>query len=625
MQSLLEYLASAPKSHLAKLYQRNHPEAGLLQSSRIVETLKTQALDRDRVGSILKNLDKEGRRLLLAVYVAEERGMLESELIRGSESGPAQALFLLATLEYEMLIFYREGEGRSYHGFLELSPLLLTTLFSEFISAEALSKAGWSSNAAHLGSHLCHFLGKAARGEVRITQAGELHRKSLQDLCRGFSTGSALSSVVAEEEANFLFHFSADAGLLVEDEGLLRPSSQAAIWLEEGRAELTGRLREWWLLKRVGGLTRTLKELSEKAGTDSAYSINSLIPLFSVYSGWEKPQGKTTGSNTWENLPRALRELWILGSADFHMLKGRIHSVRIRWDGMERSTMENNSAMESPIGLPNFEALVPVSAPLHRQFQVETLARRENDEFLTRYLFSKESVVGGLQAGMNSQSLQELAGWLGFEVPARRALADWAASYLAAVFRELFVLQVRDHQRFQELEDFTQFMEMVVEVIPGYGFVVAKSSQEKVRELLLVFNLAPGEESSLEKTMHPVVPTTSDLNWNLATFSHGEIVYRHIPPIKRELPNPNVRERGNRGWADSPLPEKLQIMDDAIRLEKKVEFAYNSTTGPRIKVQPLHILRNRTPLKMIAVDLASGHRNEYIMDQVLGLRTLESE
>ncbi len=624
MQSLLEYLASAPKTHLAKLHRRDYPEAGLQPAAKVVEAVQARALDAERMRGVLRGLEKEGRRLLLAVYVAEERGMSEAELARGCEGGPSQAAFLLSTLEYELLVFSREGEGRSYHGFREMAPHLVPDLLAEFAGPEAPpdddGRAVWISNSAHVTSHLCHFLAQAARGELRATQAGELHRKSLQDLAYGFSYGDALSRTVAAEEVVFLFAFAAESGLLgVDDDGVLRLSPLAPAFLDEGRAEIARKLREWWF-RRMRGMERTLNAL---AAVGSAYGVATLAPLFTVYAGWEK-RAKASELSTWENLPRPLRELWMLGGVDFAMSKGRIRWGRIM-AGADDSDAAHRSA-ESPRGLPNLEALVPIGAPMSRQFQVELLASRDNDEALTRFRFTKESVVKGLQAGVTAEAMRELAGWLGFEAAARRSLDDWAASYVTTAFREVFMLRVRDGERFRELEEFPQFMELVTEVIPGYGFALPKSAKIRARELLRVFDLLPGEETPAERTLRSVIPDGADSRPS-PSFAHGEIAYRHVPPMRQEMPSLEEREKGGRAKAEETLTQRLQTLEAAIHQQRPVEFAYANGAGVnrRVQAQPLHVLRNREPVKLIAVELGTGHRNEYRLDQVQGLRVIEPE
>ncbi len=630
MQTLSDFLASAPKTHLAKLYRRDNPDAGLVSGTKVSSAVLSRALDPERLEAVLDGLEPEGRRLLLAVYASEERGMLESELVRGCEGGATVAGYWLGVLEYELLALRREGEHRSYHGFRELASLLLPRLIAEFApAAEAPTQTAWIANSAHAASHFCHFLARAARGDLRLTQTGELHRKSLTDLAKGFGAGDMLSESVGQEEAVFLFRFAVDSDLLVDDEGVLRLSPSAPEWLENGGEELAHRLREWWMRKRARGITRLLESLSvptaPAAGAGSASPVRGVAglgPLFSVYEGWDKVRGKTPSElTTWENMPRLLRELWLLGGAEFAMSRGRIRWVRVL-SSAERAERAA-PAPETPRGLPNFEALVPGGIPLGRLFQIELLAVRENDERVTRYRFTKDSVLAGLRSGLGTELLEEVAAWLGFEVPARRVLGEWAATYASAVFRDLHVLRVRDVTRFADLESFPQFMELVTEVIPAYGFVIPRAARERARDLLRVFDLQPGDEGEGvfpgSAGRRPVIGEGTDIAWSLPVFTHGEAAYRHVAPVRRE--HPAERERAGRSREETPAL-RLRALENAIAAQRSVEFTYGNGTA-RVKVQPLHVLRNRDPMKLIGVDLASGHRNEYALDQMQALRAGE--
>lgn len=630
MQSLSDFLASAPKPHLSKLYRRDHPDAGLVSGAKVSAAVLERALDSGRVHEVLEAMEPEGRRLLLAVYASEERGMLEAELVRGCEGGASAAGYWLGLFEYELLVLRREGEHRSYHGFREFAPALLPRLLEEFAPAVALpGETAWIGNAAHVSSHLCHMLARAARGELRLTQTGEMHRKSLQDLARGFGTGTMLSSAVAEEEAVFLFRFAVDCDLLAEENGVLRLSPLAAEWMEGGGEELSRRLRDWWLRRRSRGLARLLDALSgDAAGAPEeapaspgspSRAVAGVTPVFSVYEGWDKTRARPTSElTTWENLPRLLRELWLAGGAEFAMNRGRIRWVRVL-SAADRAEVAEAGA-ESARGLPNFEALVPTAIPLDRLFQIELLAVRENDERVTRYRFTKDSVIAGLRAGLGTDLLEELAGWLGFDAPVQRVLSEWAASYASTVFRDVFMLRVHDEGRFTELEGFPQFMELVTETIPGYGFVLPRAMRERARELLRVFDLLPGDETESVPAARrrPVISEAVEAAWSLPVFPHGEADYRHVAPVRRE--DAAGRDAG-RGREETPA-QRLRALENAIAAQRNVEFNYGSG-GARLRVQPLHVLRNRDPMKLIAVDMASGHRNEYALDQMKAVRVGE--
>jgi predicted DNA-binding transcriptional regulator YafY len=92
-----------------------------------------------------------------------------------------------------------------------------------------------------------------------------------------------------------------------------------------------------------------------------------------------------------------------------------------------------------------------------------------------------------------------------------------------------------------------------------------------------------------------------------------------VAPVRRDAPA--EAERAARVMEDSPA-QRLRALENAIASQRSVEFTYGNGTA-RVKVQPLHVLRNREPMKLIAVDMASGHRNEYALDQMQALRVGE--
>ena len=229
--------------------------------------------------------------------------------------------------------------------------------------------------------------------------------------------------------------------------------------------------------------------------------------------------------------------------------------------------------------------------------------------------------MAGLRAGLDVDMLEEVAAWLGFEAPARRVLAEWAASYASASFRDVFMLRVRDAERMADLEAFPRFMELVTETIPGYGFVMPRSAREPARELLRAFDLQPGDEADASSpARRPVAGDAADPAWTLPVFPHGEVAYRHAAPVRRT--GAADAGRASREPAEESPAQRLRALEGAIAAQRSVEFTYGGGTA-RVKVQPLHVLRNREPMKLIGVDMTSGHRNEYELDRMQALRVGE--
>lgn len=605
-----------------------------MQAAKVIELVHEWAMSPERLAGVLAAAEGPGRHLLGLVYTAEERGASEAELI-GSLDGfpPSQALMLLGKLEQEMLLYTREAEkNRVYHGFRDLAGPLLNAALTE-LSAEASGSesASWISYRHFLMAHLCHFLGQVALGGVKITQGGELHRKDAQELAGRFAFGERLSSALSGEEVQFLLHFCVSAGLVLQEDGtlFLSPEGQAFPGLERDAA--WGRLASWWLRDRLRGFAGTLGAAA--AGGEAIQRIAPWANLLWILSGtYRKGYGDPKTAFTWENLPKALQEMWLLGLADFGMAKGRIAWIRPDREAMARaaSAAAGNVPAEGdappmgsrPISLPNMESLVPLDAPLARLARIELVALKSNDEFMGRWRFTKESVIKGLQAGLSLDGFQELLTWLGFEAHARQTLLDWASTYSSTLFLDTLILKVSDPVRFRELREIPQFLELVNEVIPGYGFTLNRQNKPQVRELLHHFGLVPGEDSRRFLELAPVALAGAAQAWEFPRPETWPPSYRESPG-NMKAPPPQPQDKASQTSREQELAAKLQALESAIAEGKKVEFSYAAPILKRIALKPLLILKHKDPPKVIGIEADSGHRNEYVLEQMKALRVME--
>jgi hypothetical protein len=316
----------------------------------------------------------------------------------------------------------------------------------------------------------------------------------------------------------------------------------------------------------------------------------------------------------------------LLGLADFGMAKGRIAWIRPDREAMARAVAGPAPAPAPadarPISLPNLESLVPLDAPLARLAQLELVALKSNDEFMGRWRFTKESVIKGLQAGLSLEAFKDLLDWLGFEAHARQALLDWASTYSSTLFLDALVLKVSDPVRFRELQEIPQFLELITEVIPGYGFTLNRQNKPRVRELLQHFGLVPGEDARRIAELAPVALAGGSQAWELARPESGAPSYRESPGSMR-APPPQPQDKSSQASREQELAAKMEALEGAINGGKKVEFSYAAPTLKRIALKPLLILKHKDPPKVIGIEADSGHRNEYVLEQMKALRVLE--
>ncbi|MDQ3001876.1 MAG: hypothetical protein M3Y08_11530 [Fibrobacterota bacterium] len=650
MHSLLEFLTAAPKTFVIKLHRRDQPGEGLMQAAKVVHLVYDWALKPERIAETLKSAEAHGRHLLALVYASEERGAAESELL-GSLEGfpPSQALMLLGKLEQEVLIFSREGDkGRTFHGFRELAEVVLPAVLKDQwlggssgvgptgVGAET---ASWISFRHFLTSHLSHFLCQVALGNVKITQSGEMHRKDAQELAQRFTFGERLSSALPAEEVQLLLHFSVGASLVLQEDGLLHLSPEGRILLRGERREAWRRMAEWWMEDRVHGMAHTLTAVASLPVEFAAGRVSPWANILWIYSGpHRKGYHDPKASFTWENLPKALQELWLLGLVDFGMSKGRIAWVRpdrvlisylvSRMDpltdpGHSKDAGDGNSGHPTrPISLPNMESLVPLDSPFGWQHRLELVGHKSNDEFMGRYRFTKETVIQGLQAGLGMEEFRDLLAWLGFEGPAQQTLVEWASTYASTLFMDTLVLKVSDPVRFGELQEIPQFLEMITEVIPDYGFVLNRQNKQRVKELLQHFGLVPGEDSRRVLDLMPASLGGIGNTWVLPRPEFGPLAYRESSGSLR-APPPQPQDKNGQAAREQELAQRIETLEDAIAGEKKIEFSYAAPILKRISLKPLLLLKHKDPIKFIGIELDSGHRNEYVLEQAKALRIME--
>lgn len=601
-----------------------------MQATKVVELVHDWAMRPERIAEVLASADIPGRHMLALVYAAEERGATEAELL-GSLDGfpPSQALMLLGKLEQDLLLYSREGDKtRTYHGFRDLAEAILPSALADLAPGGPGSEsASWITYRHFLLSHLCHFLAQVALGEAKITQGGELHRKDAQELGGRFAFGERLSSAAAGEEVQLLLHFAVAAGLVMQEDGILRLSADGKAFAHSDRDAAWRRLADWWLRARLRGLSAILGNFAAGPAEPAVFKAAAWANLLWIHSGtYRKSYTDPKSAFTWENLPRAMQEMWLLGLADFGMAKGRIAWIRPDREAMARAVSSAEPgpapAAARPISLPNLETLVPLDSPLERLEQLELVALKSNDEFIGRWRFTKESVIKGLQTGLSPERFKDLLTWLGFEAHARQTLLEWAATYSSTLFLDTLVLKVSDPMRFRELQEIPQFLELISEIIPGYGFTLNRQNKARVRELLQHFGLVPGEDARRIVELAPVVLAGAAQAWDFAQPESGPPGYRETPGNMRAQPA-QPQDKASLASREQELSAKMETLESAIAEGKKVEFSYAAPILKRIAFKPLLILKHKNPPKVIGIEADSGHRNEYVLEQMKALKVME--
>jgi len=260
---------------------------------------------------------------------------------------------------------------------------------------------------------------------------------------------------------------------------------------------------------------------------------------------------------------------------------------------------------------------------------VELLAERLNDDNLTRYRFTKESVICGLQTGLGYPAFIQLMQWLNFDSSSRQVLEEWASCYQLSSFLDVLILRMNDTQRFNELRAMPQFRELTSEVIPNFGFIIPRKNKDLIRDFLKQFGLYPGASEIKITDTRPVEVEENYKDSISSVLTYGRVDYSldekaHVGTIHElslhgQLSSP-VHKLSLHGQLSSSLEEKTRIIEDAIATEKNVEMSFMENDRKRILVRPLHLVKDNESVKIIATEIQSGHRNQYVLADVTSLR-----
>ncbi|MBF0429748.1 MAG: hypothetical protein HQK83_00605 [Fibrobacteria bacterium] len=636
MLKIKDFLENSPRKHLTRLFHSMNNTKGLVQGSKVTQACYDWATDMDRLKRSTKTLSDQEKSLLTVICLSENRGISEMEARKITESTETPVINILSTFEDELLCYRRKGTVNSWHCFQENQNLLVHLLPIEEYREE--SSFACLDYQYYLSAHLLHFISRIQLGDIKITQKAELHRKSSSQLMNKLSNGNKLSSSLSSFEISWLYQFLVQTASVEEFKGWLQLNAKGKALPELSTNELWQQLYTWWRDTRLFGGDNFLAILSRFYQKE--ISIELLVQLTWFYS--EHP-GYLSLSDTgkkvmtglcWEQLPVVLREAGLLGLIAFTIAKGKITHAKFNSQPMihlqeinlptEEQTPENPglSKQEQPISLPNFESLLPPSAsPLHR-FQVELIAERKNDENLTRYKFTKESVIKGFQSGLTQEAYNTLIDWLGFDINSKTIFEEWSESFNSCTFSDVLLLHIDKPERLEELNTIPQFTMLIQELIPGYGFIVPRKNKEAVIAFLHQFGLYPGD-SSLQYQRAKPVPINNEIN---NQFSHpiprGKIIYfQSATPIPE--PSKALKNRYTSSIAPPSLPEKVRIIKYAILVEKNVDMRFSETARPSVQIKPLHIIKESDNGKIIALDVETGFRNEYVLDKISHIKVME--
>lgn len=487
MRSLQSYLEAAPKTLLRELHTRYLGKRGLLNNSQILGEVCDFLHASPRVLEWKASLEAWQLRTMRFIYQSGSRGLEAHELLASVPAHHRNSLpaFLLGAAEQMLLWRSKSTNSFVYYGFDEFSK----DFPPEIQPLAEKSALRWMDNASLTEWHLVSTLASAQLGRLRLNANGDLHRRSIQ-LCEdSFRYSAQLASGAPADELLLILQFLLDKDWLRLQDGLLQPARTALEFIRRSGFRLKSELLHWWISRRFSGEEEQLRILlgsleNEVCAREAGQLFWPLDPASRPFTD--------EGTLSWENLPRPLRELWVLGLLETTTEEGRLARLRLTASGKDWLAGHTTPpAVTHHACLPNFEMILSVTSGPLRLFQAACLARVENDEPILRFTLGRDLFLEGLRSGLPTGFDDEFMQWCGAPANVQEALREWHNVHHGAVIATLRILRISDPVKMGELSQFPQFLEFTQETIPGWGFVLKTGHESALREMLKHFGLEP--------------------------------------------------------------------------------------------------------------------------------------
>ena len=500
MFDLNAFFDGMSKPLLRNAHAKAFGHKGLLNNALIQNETLSFYNDKNRVAALCEKMEPWQHRCMELIYNSASRGLTYNELrltVPVSKARDLQTFLLSMCREY---LLWRTAVGNTtvYYGFSNFTgcfDLPVTPL--QNVPGNGLAYQNL------VDWHICIVLANAMLGDLKLNNSGVLHRRSYQICTDSFVMAKQVCDKAAENELSLIFNFLTGNGWLEQQESCLVPSEKALEFIRKNGFRLHQDLLSWWLKERFRGdrshCVRLLRMLEKPL---SAFEASR---LFWVIDPSFRLQEK--GSElSWDFLPRALRELWLLGFVRITLLGGKIASVVLDQSGKDWLESSIASIPEQNIScLPNFELIASTGTAPRVLFMLACLAHVENDEMYLRFSLNRESYMRGLKCGIAESEIESFKAWIKPPVNVESTLAEWNSSYYGAKVQTVRLLKIDSAEVLGELSRFPQFMECAEEFIPGYGFVLKPELEGRAFEILTNYGYCPFvERNSENRTAAPV-------------------------------------------------------------------------------------------------------------------------
>jgi hypothetical protein len=538
MFDLNAFFDGMSKPLLRNAHAKAFGRKGLLNNALIQDETLSFYNDKKRVEALAEKMEPWQRRCMELIYNSASRGLTYNELrltVPVAKARDLQAFLLSMCREY---LLWRTSSGNMtvYYGFSNF-----TGCFDvPFESKVTVSGTGLAYQNL-VDWHICEVLACAMCGDLKLNNGGLLHRRGYQICVDSFLAAKQISEKAAENELSLIFNFLTGSGWLEQQDAQLVPSEKALEFIRKNGFRLHQDLVSWWLKERFRGdrshCVRLLRMLEQpRTAFEATYLFWVLDPTFRLQ--------EKGAELAWDHLPRALRELWLLGIVRFTVAGGKIVSVVLDQSGKDWLESSIASIPDQNLScLPNFELIASTGTSPRVLFMLACLAKVENDEVYLRFSLNRERYLRGLKCGITESEIENFKSWIKPPANVASTLTEWNSSYYGARVQTVRLLKIDSPQVLEELARFPQFTECTDEYIAGYGFVLKPELESRAFEILTNYGYCPFVERKFEnrlaapteewrKDFAAAWPEAKAPDYELKDFSDSETIQTALDSTK---------------------------------------------------------------------------------------------
>jgi len=490
LQSIQEHIKNAPGSYLSRLRIKFTRKSGLVQNSKIHNELCNEIASEERLQKWMQKRNEQEALALCLIYASQVRGLHFNELERNLETDQKSLLAFLNEASNEMFIWHAKCQGSHvYYGFADFENFILSHIIKNEESPESIA---WISNEKKVELYLLFMLSKVQLGKISVNKDYSISHFSKKHIAKIFSNNKNLDNLMVEECVCLLFSFLISEKWVSKDteSGNLKLLSPAYEFLQNNGFRLFSEFFFWWKNERFRNKNDLPKLLTFFQKPISALNAAKIFWAHDTRSRLQK--NKT--SISWLNLPMPLRELWMFGILKMQTRKKHILTFSLSEFGESiffAKTPKETLAEPIVASSSNFEWLLSQNNGAFRIFQMSCFAEAKNEEELLRFILSKESFLDGLRSKLPNSFIQDFLLWNKAVPNVACALNEWLHIYNDSSIDTLPILRIRNVDKLTELSAYKPFLACVEEIIPGWGFVIKKESEKKIKEMLVHFSLEP--------------------------------------------------------------------------------------------------------------------------------------